>query len=82
MCSAVEDVKRKGRISESDKNIILGKCNEVFRWLDANQLAEKKQFEYHQKQMESICKSNHEKVLLRCHWCARWDALRIVWGMI
>jgi L1 cell adhesion molecule like protein len=28
---AVEDVKLKGRISESDKNTILGKCNEVIR---------------------------------------------------
>jgi L1 cell adhesion molecule like protein len=63
MCSAVEDVKRKGKISESDENIILGKCNEVICWLDANQLAEKEEFESQQKQLESICNS----IMRKCY---------------
>ena len=55
MKSAVEDEKLKDKISESDKNTILDKCNEVIRWLDANQLAEKEEFEAQQKELEAIC---------------------------
>jgi L1 cell adhesion molecule like protein len=54
--SSVEDETLKGTISESDKNMILDKCNEVFLWLDANQRAEKEEFEYKQKEFESVCK--------------------------
>jgi L1 cell adhesion molecule like protein len=55
MKSAVEDEKLKDKISESDKTTILDKCNEVIRWLDANQLAEKEEFESQQKELESVC---------------------------
>jgi L1 cell adhesion molecule like protein len=57
MCSAVENVKWKGKISQSDKNNMLGKCNEVFRCLDADKRAENEQFECQQKQLESVCNS-------------------------
>lgn len=55
MKSTVEDEKLKDKISESDKNTILEKCNEVIRWLDANQLAEKEEFEHKQKELEQLC---------------------------
>jgi L1 cell adhesion molecule like protein len=54
MKSSVEDGKLIDNISESDKITILDKCKEVFRWLDANKLAEKEQFEYQQKELESV----------------------------
>jgi L1 cell adhesion molecule like protein len=54
MKSAVEDGKLKEKISESDKNIILDKCNEVIRWLDDNQHAEKEKLETQQKELESV----------------------------
>ena len=55
MKSTVEDEKLKDKISESDRSTILGKCNEVISWLDANQLAEKEEFQDKQKELESIC---------------------------
>jgi hypothetical protein len=54
MKSSVEDEKLKGKISESDKVIIFGRCNQVIRWLDDNQHAEKEVFESKQKELESI----------------------------
>jgi len=55
MKSTMEDEKLKDKISESDKTTILDKCNEVIRWLDANQLAEKEEYEHKQKELEALC---------------------------
>lgn len=55
MKSTMEDEKLKDKISEADKNTVIEKCNEVIRWLDANQLAEKEEFEHKQKELEQIC---------------------------
>lgn len=55
MKSTVEDEKLKDKISEADKTAIMDKCNEVIRWLDANQLAEKEEFEAQQKELEAVC---------------------------
>jgi L1 cell adhesion molecule like protein len=55
MKSAVEDEKLKDKISETDKTTILDKCNNVTHWLDANQLAEKEEFESQQKELDSVC---------------------------
>jgi L1 cell adhesion molecule like protein len=60
MC-AVEDEKLKGNIYESCKISMLGKCNNFFCWLDANQLAEKEEFESQQKQLKSVCNSVMKK---------------------
>ena len=30
------------------------KCKEALKWLDENQLAEKEEFEYHQKEIETV----------------------------
>jgi len=54
MKSTVEDEKLKDKISEEDKKIISDKCEEVIKWLDANNLAEKDEFEYKQEELEEI----------------------------
>ena len=38
MKSTVEDEKLKDKISDEDKNKVLDKCNEIIKWLDANQV--------------------------------------------
>uniref|UniRef100_A0A146LE38 Heat shock protein cognate 4 n=2 Tax=Lygus hesperus TaxID=30085 RepID=A0A146LE38_LYGHE len=53
--STIEDEKLKDKISESDKTTVMEKCNEVIAWLDANQLAEKEEYEHKQKELEGIC---------------------------
>jgi L1 cell adhesion molecule like protein len=55
MKSTVEDEKLKDKLSESDRNTILDKCSEMIRWLDANQLADKEEFEHKQKEIEGVC---------------------------
>jgi len=55
MKSTVEDEKLKDKISDDDKKSILDKCNEVIGWLDANQSAEKDEFEHQQKELEKVC---------------------------
>ncbi|XP_036270677.1 heat shock 70 kDa protein 1-like [Pipistrellus kuhlii] len=55
MKSAVSDEGLKGKISESDKKKILDKCNEVLLWLEANQLAEKDEFDHKRKELEQVC---------------------------
>jgi L1 cell adhesion molecule like protein len=55
MKATVEDEKLKDKISADDKQKILDKCNEVIRWLDSNQLAEKDEFEHKLKELEKTC---------------------------
>merc|ERR1711901_8924 len=53
--SAVEDDKVKDKISDDDKKTVDDKCNEVISWLDANQTAEKDEFDHQQKELEGVC---------------------------
>lgn len=55
MKSKMDEKNINTKISESNRNIILKKCNETLSWLDANQLAEKNEYEYHQKELEGVC---------------------------
>merc|ERR1711944_263476 len=55
MKSTVEDEKFKDKISDTDKKSIVEKCDEAIKWLDANQTAEKDEYEYKQKEIEGIC---------------------------
>ena len=55
MKQTVEDEKVKDKISDEDKKTITTKCDEVVHWLDANQTAEKEEFEHHQKELEGVC---------------------------
>merc|ERR1712100_813682 len=55
MKGAVEDEKVKDKISEEDKKKILDACKEKMDWLDANQTAEKEEFEHQKTELEGIC---------------------------
>merc|ERR1719488_110815 len=55
MKQTVEDEKVKDKISDEDKKTIVDKVGEVISWLDANQTAEKDEFEHQQKELEGIC---------------------------
>lgn len=45
----------KDKISTDDRKKIQEKCDEVIKWLDRNQTAEKDEFEHMQKELESVC---------------------------
>jgi len=55
MKSTVEEEKFKDKVSDEDRNKILEACNEAIKWLDANQLGEKDEYEHKQKEIEQIC---------------------------
>merc|ERR1711872_361797 len=55
MKSTLDDEKLKDKISDSDKETITKKCDEIIKWLDANQLAEVDEFTDKQKELEQIC---------------------------
>nr|ABD63902.1 heat shock cognate 70 [Rhynchosciara americana] len=55
MKATMDEDNLKGKIAESDKTLILDKCNETIKWLDGNQFAEKEEFEHRQKELEGIC---------------------------
>lgn len=55
MKSTLDEESIKTKVSESDRNTILEKCNETVKWLDANQLADKEEYEHRQKELEAIC---------------------------
>ena len=55
MKTTIEDEKLKDKISESDRKLILDKCDEAIKWLDINQLAEVAEFNDKQKELESVC---------------------------
>ncbi|XP_052872952.1 heat shock 70 kDa protein cognate 4-like [Anopheles cruzii] len=55
MKSTVEDANVKDKIPDADKTLILDKCNATISWLDANQMAEKEEFEHKQKELEAVC---------------------------
>merc|ERR1712018_481796 len=54
--STAEDEKLSDKISESDRKIILEKCNEIINWLDQNQTAEIDEYQDKQKEIEDVCK--------------------------
>jgi len=55
MKTTVEDEKLKDKISAEEKETIVKKCDEIMKWLDANQLAEKEEFDDKQKELEGVC---------------------------
>jgi len=55
MKATIEDEKIKDKIPEADRTTILEKCNETIKWLDANQCAEKEEYEHRQKEIEGVC---------------------------
>lgn len=55
MKSTIDDEKLKDKITDDDKKAINEKCDEIIKWLDANQLAEVEEFQDKQKEVEGIC---------------------------
>merc|ERR1719179_43768 len=55
MKSTLEDEKLKDKISEADRKTINDKCDEAFKWLDINQIADKDEYAGKQKEVEGIC---------------------------
>jgi heat shock protein 1/8 len=55
MKATMDEDNLKGKIADTDKTLIMDKCNETIKWLDGNQFAEKEEFEHRQKELEAIC---------------------------
>ncbi|XP_046908866.2 LOW QUALITY PROTEIN: allergen MAG29 [Dermatophagoides farinae] len=53
--STISEDAIKSKISEEDRKKIDDKVSEVLKWLDANALAEKDEFEHQRKELESVC---------------------------
>jgi len=62
MKNTMSDEKLKDKIEEGDKTTIEGKCDEVISWLDANQSAEKEEYEEKQKELEGLCNPIMQKL--------------------
>jgi len=54
MKSTIEEEKVKTAISDAERNTITSKCDECIKWLDANQTAEKDEYEDKQKELEQV----------------------------
>lgn len=54
MKSTIDEEKVKSAISDSDMKLITDKCDDCIKWLDANQTAEKDEYEDKQKELEQI----------------------------
>jgi heat shock protein 1/8 len=54
MKSNVEDEKFNDKLYNAGKTIILDKCNEVMKWLDANKLGYKEELEHKPKEIERV----------------------------
>ncbi|KHN76389.1 Heat shock 70 kDa protein A [Toxocara canis] len=55
MKQTIDDEKLKDKISSDDRKKIEDKCDEIIKWLDHNQTAEKDEFEHMQKELEGVC---------------------------
>merc|ERR1712002_901181 len=55
MKSTVEDDKLKDKITDEEKTKILDAVNDCIKWLVSNQMGEKDEYEYKQKEIEQIC---------------------------
>merc|ERR1712084_66571 len=54
MKQSIEDEKVADKISEEDKKAVKDKCDEAVAWIDANQTAEKDEFDDKKKEVEQI----------------------------
>ena len=55
MRNSINDEKLKDKLEAEDRETIETAINETTTWLDANQLAEKEEFDAKQKELEAIC---------------------------
>merc|ERR1719453_2711577 len=54
MKNTMADEKLASKLSDSDKEAVNSKINEAISWLDANQSAEKEEYEQKQKELEAV----------------------------
>jgi L1 cell adhesion molecule like protein len=62
MKTTLGDEKLKDAIPEEDRNTCMTAIDEAIKWLDANQSAEKEEFESKMKELEGVCKPVIEKL--------------------
>jgi len=55
MKQTMDDEKVKGALDESDRSTITAKVEEVLKWMEGNQAAEKEEFEEKKKELEGVC---------------------------
>jgi len=55
MKQTIEDEKLAEKLGDEDKKKISDKVAETLVWLEANQTAEKEEYEHHQKEVEAVC---------------------------
>ena len=55
MKSTINDEKTGSKISAGDKSKMTDACDSALKWLDANQMAEKEEFDHKLKEVEQIC---------------------------
>nr|ARU12813.1 HSP 70 [Asplanchna brightwellii] len=55
MKQTIEDEKLAAKVSADEKKKILDACENALKWLDANQTAEKDEFEHKLKEIEKTC---------------------------
>ncbi|KAH8373513.1 hypothetical protein KR009_011964 [Drosophila setifemur] len=53
--STLDDEQLRSRINDADRETILQRSNETIAWLDANQLAERQEFQHRQQELERVC---------------------------
>lgn len=51
------------KLTDSDKKVVQDKCSDVLKWLDANQLAEKEEFEDKLKSLQKDC----QPIMMKLH---------------
>merc|ERR1711924_130003 len=54
MKNTMSDKKLASKLSDDDKSTVTAKIDETTSWLDANQMAEKEEYEAKQKELEAV----------------------------
>ncbi|EDO44530.1 predicted protein [Nematostella vectensis] len=60
--SAISEPSLEGKLSQSDKDTVKNKVEEVLNWLEKNSLAEKEEFEEQEKELQRVCSPIMAKV--------------------
>lgn len=53
-CKQAAEEAASGKLSDSDKQVVKDKCQAAISWLDANNLAEKDEFEHQLKELQQV----------------------------
>ncbi|CAF0825110.1 unnamed protein product [Rotaria sp. Silwood1] len=62
-CKQAVDNYNGSAITDSDKSTVLNACDEVQKWLDRNQLADKDEIEHHYSELEKKC----QRIMTKMH---------------